>query len=421
MSARRGSPRIERLPSARGPHSMRPWNQPTTLPSAIAAAVRWHSVASSAMRSTVQPAASKSALRCGEQRRDRRRRRTAGPSRRGPSTKCARCAARACARSRRPRRSRRRHRPPRTARRRCWNGVRSQHLAVGDRVHGAAAGEREARRRRSARAARPADGRRPPRTSPAPSARCRDAAPRAASSGRARGPEQLLQRVASTARRPAGVPSFHWYATLLAVMAEVAQVELEGAVVLELHDLPHRVDEARLAVGREPHHLVLVAVVREAEILRQRLVEDAERMREVDAAVDREMRRPRPTPQRALREVAEAVDRDADRLVEGRDEEGRGQMREVMLDGVHGAAERLVRAARCCEVPATSARSPRCAAGRARSTGSAPRGQRRSRACARGWRALSLLTATCSTSASAMPASREAVADRFAGKAAPSA
>ena len=38
MSARRGSHTIERLPSARGPHSMRPWNQPTTAPPAIAAA-----------------------------------------------------------------------------------------------------------------------------------------------------------------------------------------------------------------------------------------------------------------------------------------------------------------------------------------------------------------------------------------------
>ncbi len=35
MSARRGSQTMERLPSARGPHSMRPWNQPITLPSAI--------------------------------------------------------------------------------------------------------------------------------------------------------------------------------------------------------------------------------------------------------------------------------------------------------------------------------------------------------------------------------------------------
>ena len=34
------SARIERLPSARGPNSMRPWNQPTALPSASACAVR---------------------------------------------------------------------------------------------------------------------------------------------------------------------------------------------------------------------------------------------------------------------------------------------------------------------------------------------------------------------------------------------
>ena len=40
MSARRGSHRMERLPRARGPHSMRPWNQPTTWPSAMRKAVR---------------------------------------------------------------------------------------------------------------------------------------------------------------------------------------------------------------------------------------------------------------------------------------------------------------------------------------------------------------------------------------------
>ena len=56
MSARRGSQTIERLPSARGPHSMRPWNQPTTLPSAIAAAVRRQSSPSSEIFSIVQPA-----------------------------------------------------------------------------------------------------------------------------------------------------------------------------------------------------------------------------------------------------------------------------------------------------------------------------------------------------------------------------
>jgi hypothetical protein len=32
MAGSHGSPRIDRAPSARGPNSMRPWNQPTTLP-----------------------------------------------------------------------------------------------------------------------------------------------------------------------------------------------------------------------------------------------------------------------------------------------------------------------------------------------------------------------------------------------------
>ena len=36
MSSRRASARMLRLPSARGPHSMRPWYQPMTLPAAIA-------------------------------------------------------------------------------------------------------------------------------------------------------------------------------------------------------------------------------------------------------------------------------------------------------------------------------------------------------------------------------------------------
>ena len=34
ISGFRASPRMLRSPSARGPNSMRPWNQPTTLPSA---------------------------------------------------------------------------------------------------------------------------------------------------------------------------------------------------------------------------------------------------------------------------------------------------------------------------------------------------------------------------------------------------
>jgi hypothetical protein len=50
MDGLRGSPRIERLPSARGPNSIRPWSQPMASPSANALAV----VSSISLRETVE-------------------------------------------------------------------------------------------------------------------------------------------------------------------------------------------------------------------------------------------------------------------------------------------------------------------------------------------------------------------------------
>ena len=47
MSGRRGSTTIERWPSARGPNSIRPWNQPTTSPAAIRSATAGKRVSSS--------------------------------------------------------------------------------------------------------------------------------------------------------------------------------------------------------------------------------------------------------------------------------------------------------------------------------------------------------------------------------------
>jgi hypothetical protein len=55
MSGRRGSTTIERLPSARGPNSIRPWNQPTTSPAAIRSAIAGKSAPSS-RRSGSSPA-----------------------------------------------------------------------------------------------------------------------------------------------------------------------------------------------------------------------------------------------------------------------------------------------------------------------------------------------------------------------------
>ena len=74
--------------------------------------------------------------------------------------------------------------------------------------------------------------------------------------------------------------------------------------------------------------------MRKAEILRQRLIEDAERMREIDAAVDGDLRPAADAPGGAG-EIAEAIDRNDDRLIEGRDVKGRGQMRQMMFDPMH--------------------------------------------------------------------------------------
>ena len=69
----------------------------------------------------------------------------------------------------------------------------------------------------------------------------------------------------------------------LLVVTEVTQRELERAVGPELHDAAHLGHVARLAVRREAHHLVLIAIVRKAEELGDRLIEDAERVREEHA------------------------------------------------------------------------------------------------------------------------------------------
>jgi hypothetical protein len=77
-----------------------------------------------------------------------------------------------------------------------------------------------------------------------------------------------------------------------------------------------------------------------AEVLGQRLIEDAERMREVHAAIDRERCAVSLAPGGAG-EVTEAIDRDGDRALERRREKGRGEVREVVLDVLHLPGEGL--------------------------------------------------------------------------------
>jgi hypothetical protein len=60
--------------------------------------------------------------------------------------------------------------------------------------------------------------------------------------------------------------------------------------------------------------------MRKAEILGHRLVEDAERLREVHATLDPDVAASSYAP-RGAREVAETIDRDDHRLIEGRNVE----------------------------------------------------------------------------------------------------
>ena len=102
----------------------------------------------------------------------------------------------------------------------------------------------------------------------------------------ARRPEELRQLVAPEASAGGNAVLYLVVCALARGVAEEPQVEREGAVFLETNDLLHLLDIGRLAIGREAHDLVLVAIMREADELRHRLVEDAQRMWEINAAVD---------------------------------------------------------------------------------------------------------------------------------------
>ena len=153
----------------------------------------------------------------------------------------------------------------------------------------------------------------------------------------ARGPERLLHPVGEEPadRRRLLVPR---HVDAFLVVHEVVELELEP-VAVELHELAHLREEALgVAVGREAHHLALVAVLREAEPLRDGRVEDPERVRE-EHAVEHLEPVAAAVAEHRRGEVAEAVEREHRRLVERRDEERARGVREVVLDVVDVGAE----------------------------------------------------------------------------------
>ncbi len=75
----------------------------------------------------------------------------------------------------------------------------------------------------------------------------------------AHGPETLRPRVGEHGPHLGGAV-FPLHVHTARVVQEVVEIQLELSVVLQLNDLVERVEVLGLAVGREPHDLVLVAV-----------------------------------------------------------------------------------------------------------------------------------------------------------------
>ena len=251
------------------------------------------------------------------------------------------------------------------------NGVIASHLAIGDRVHGAAAGDRHGiqpmtRMQRIQQMEKGLLIHRLHRAGDVPVPLCPAARP---SRAPARADPPAPGRTAS--RPPASRPPTRIRSSPCDGGSSRASSRNEPSSC-SLHDPAHLVQIPRLAVRREPHHLVFVAVMRKAEILRQRLVKDAERMRKIDPILHLDSGPATDAP-RGAGEIAEAVHRHDHRLLERRDMKRRGQMRQMVLHRVHLAAKRWSgnACAKCSAIPArsrllrmrssTSPRSGRCA------------------------------------------------------------
>ena len=150
--------------------------------------------------------------------------------------------------------------------------------------------------------------------------------------GVAGGAEQIGHRVrVDAAERGVALVPLHLDA--VGPVAEVVEVELERAARHQIHQLADLLDARGLPVWREPHHLELVAVVEEPEVLRDGRVEHPERVREVRPVDDVEVAAP-PLRERRRDEVAEPVNGRDGGLVERRAEKGAGEVGGVVLDVV---------------------------------------------------------------------------------------
>src|SRR5690349_16787172 len=124
------------------------------------------------------------------------------------------------------------------------------------------------------------------------------------------------------------------------VMPEEIELETKLPALFGANDLAKLVDEARLAVRREAHHLSFIAVMWKPEELRRRGVNDARRVGILNLAQHLDRVALADAPHRRD-EVAKAIDRKQRGALERRDEEAARQMRKMMFDVVKLRAQSL--------------------------------------------------------------------------------
>ena len=70
---------------------------------------------------------------------------------------------------------------------------------------------------------------------------------------------------------------------LLPMVSKVLDINLKSAVFLQFYDLSHFSELRGLSIGSQSHDLVLISIVGKAKILGQCLIENAKRVRKVNA------------------------------------------------------------------------------------------------------------------------------------------
>src|SRR6185436_5532292 len=113
-------------------------------------------------------------------------------------------------------------------------------------------------------------------------------------------------------------------------MPEVIQIQPKLSVFLGSNYVAKLFEVARRTVRRQPHYLAFVAVVRKAEELGRRGVNDAGRVRILDTA-EHVYRVAVPRAPHGRNEIAEAVDRQQRRALKRRNKKTTSKMRPMMF------------------------------------------------------------------------------------------